>query len=72
MADQERSYLLELWDKGVCPNCAKKIPEGKRVGSGKKSDGGFCSLGCYAEYQEAELIERHAERITLAQRHSNS
>jgi len=72
MAESEQSYLLELWDKNICPNCCKKIPEGKRVGSGKKSDGGFCSLGCYVEYHEAELIERHVERMSLTQRHSNS
>jgi hypothetical protein len=72
MVEPKRDYLLELWDESVCPNCGKKIPEGTRVGSGRKSDGGFCSLGCYAEYHEAELIKRHAERITLAQRHSNS
>jgi hypothetical protein len=41
MAEPERNYLLELWDNNVCPNCGKKIPAGKRVGSGKKSDGGF-------------------------------
>jgi hypothetical protein len=72
MAGQERSYLLELWDKGVCPNCAKKIPDGNRVGSGKKSDGGFCSLDCYGEYYKAELTDRHKKAIAAAEKHRNS
>ena len=72
MADQERSYLLELWDKGVCPNCGTKIPEGKRVGSGKKSDGGFCSLDCYGEYYKTELTDRHKKAIAAAEKYRNS
>jgi len=72
MAESERSYPLELWGKGVCPNCGKKIPAGKRVGSDKKSDGGFCSLDCYGEYYKAELAERHKKAIAAAERHRNS
>ncbi len=72
MAESERSYLLELWDQNICPNCCKKIPEGKRVGSGKKSDGGFCSLDCYGEYYKAELTERHKKARAAAERHRNS
>jgi hypothetical protein len=72
MADQERSYLLELWDKGVCPNCGKKIPECKRVGSGKKSDDGFCSLDCLAEYRSADFTAKHNKAMALGQRHRNS
>jgi hypothetical protein len=72
MAESEQSYLLELWDNGSCPNCGKKIHEGKRVGSGKKSDGGFCSLDCYGEYYKAELTERHKKAIAAAERHRNS
>ena len=49
----------------------KKIPEGKRVGSGKKSEGGFCSLDCYGDYK-AELTERHNKAIAAAERHRNS
>jgi hypothetical protein len=55
MAESEQSYLLELWSKNVCPNCGKKIPEGTRVGSGKKSEGGFCTLDCYGEYLQGRL-----------------
>jgi len=72
MAESERSYLLELWDKSVCPNCGKKIAAGKRVGSGRKSDGGFCSLDCYGEYYKAELTERHKKAKAAAERHRNS
>lgn len=50
----------------------KRVPEGKRVGSGKKSEGGFCSLDCYGEYYKAELTERHNKAIAAAERHRNS
>lgn len=58
MLKSERDYLLELWDKNICPNCGKNIPEGTRVGAGNKAKGGFCSLGCFARYYEQELKER--------------
>jgi len=62
MFENMEQYLLDLWGKNVCPNCGKDIPEGHRVGSGRKSDGGFCSLDCYARFYEAELTER-ARRV---------
>lgn len=58
MARSEREYLLELWFKNICPYCGKEIPEGTRVGSGRKSGGGFCSLGHYTAYHELELADR--------------
>ena len=66
MATSEEAYLLELWDQNICPNCGKTIPQGTRVGSGRKSEGGFCSLECYASFYQLELAERArrvAERI---------
>lgn len=36
----ETRLLLELWDKNICPFCGKSIPEGRRVGSGRKREGG--------------------------------
>lgn len=72
MARSERDYLLELWDKNICPNCGNQIPEHSRVGSGKKAEGGFCSLECYAKYYEVELIERGKRVAALAARHRDS
>lgn len=72
MARSEEEYLLELWDKKVCPNCGKSIPEGKRVGSGKKSEGGFCSLDCFGQYYRRELVERAKKVAALAERHRKS
>jgi hypothetical protein len=72
MAESEQNYLLELWDRNICPNCGKNILAGKRVGSGKKSDGGFCSLSCYGEYYRTEMIERAQKVAALAQRHRQS
>jgi len=58
MAKSEREYLLELWSKNICPYCGKQIPEGARVGSGRKSDGGFCCLDHYTAYHQLELMDR--------------
>lgn len=62
MARSEKAHLLELWDRGICPFCAKPIPPNTRVGSGRKSEGGFCSLKCFARYYEMELRQR-AKRL---------
>ncbi len=72
MANSERDYLLELWDKNICPNCGKIIPERTRVGGGKKSEGGFCSLDCYAQYWKLELVERAKKVAALVERHRSS
>jgi hypothetical protein len=72
MAKSEREYLLDLWDRNICPNCGKDIAEGTRVGSGKKSEGGFCSLDSYAAYYKTDLIQRAKKIAELAARHQNS
>lgn len=72
MASAEEDYLLELWDKRICPFCGKTIPEGKAVGSGTVAKGRFCSLGCYADYYKAEIVERAKKIQALAERHRDS
>ena len=72
VAEGESEVLLELWDKNICPFCGKLIPEGERVGSGRRREGGFCSLACYSEYHKVELIERAKRVVALAARHRNS
>lgn len=72
MATSEEEYLLRLWSLGICPNCGKGIPEGTRVGSGKKSEGGFCSLDCYATFYRTELAERAQKLAALVARHHDS
>lgn len=67
----ETSYLLELWDKNICPSCGQLIPEGKRIGSGKKDEGGFCSMDCLVQFQGATLIERAKKVAELAAKHRN-
>ena len=57
-----QASLLELWEQNICPNCGKTIPQGTRVGSGRKSEGGFCSLDCYTSFYQLQLTER-AQRI---------
>jgi len=68
----EEEYLLELWNKNICPNCGKSTPELGRVGSGRKADGGVCSLECYGEYHKATLVGKHKKRLALVARHQNS
>jgi hypothetical protein len=63
MGISEEAYLLQLWDQNICPNCGKPIPEGTRVGSGRKSEGGFCSLDCYTSFYQLELAAR-ARRLS--------
>jgi hypothetical protein len=65
MSSSEEVYLLELWDKNICPNCGRHIPAGRRVGSGQKNKGGFCSLDGYASFYQYELAEK-ARRISEA------
>jgi hypothetical protein len=68
----ESRYLLELWSLNSCPFCGKSIPDGTRVGSGRKSEGGFCSLDCYAKYYALEIVER-AQRVSeFAKQHGHS
>lgn len=58
MPSAETRRLLRLWDAGICPNCGKRFSPARRVGSGRKADGGFCSLDCYAVFYRLELEER--------------
>ena len=50
MAESIEASLLELLDRNICPNCGKTIPQGTRVGSGRKREGGFCSLDYYTSF----------------------
>ena len=62
MAVTETGYLLQCWEAKICPFCGKLFPAQQRVGSGKREDGGFCGLSCFAEYYKLSLQARH-ERI---------
>ena len=58
MANSEAAHLQTLWDLNICPYCQAEIPEGRRVGSGRKSQGGFCSLDCFARYNVLDFMEK--------------
>ena len=58
LSESVQASLFELWDQNICLNCGKTIPRGTRVGSGRKSEGGFCSLDCYTIFYQLELAER--------------
>ena len=72
MPQSDEEYLLMLWDKGICPNCGGTVREGARFGSGRKSDGGFCSLDCYGEYHKTAIVERHKKLLATVYKHRNS
>ena len=63
LSESIQASLLELWDQNICPNCGKTLLQGTRVGSGRKSEGGFCSLDCYTSFYQLQLTER-AQRLT--------
>jgi hypothetical protein len=44
-----RDQIARAGELGVCPNCDKPLGE-DRVGSGRLSDGVFCSLDCIAMF----------------------
>lgn len=68
----EEHHLLDLWRRNICPYCGSNIPEGTRVGSGRRSEGGFCSLSCYANYYALEIRERARRVLDVAKKHTNS
>jgi hypothetical protein len=72
MDKSEEEYLLELWERNVCPNCGASIAKGTRVGSGQKAKGGFCSLDCYARFYEVEIIQRTHRLAELSRRNQDS
>lgn len=64
MNQKERAARIRRsWEEGLCPQCSAAIPGGKGVGTGKRSDGTFCSLDCIARFHGPMFIERHIERI---------
>lgn len=63
---EHSQYLLLLWMAGTCPCCGVSIPEGTRIGTGHKTDGGFCSMDCYLAYYSLEATERTQRARRLA------
>ena len=58
MAITEAAYLKTMWDRNECPNCHRVFPVAERVGTGRKAEGGYCSLDCYARYNALEFAEK--------------
>ena len=54
------------------PNCGRSIPEGKRVGSGRRRDGGFFSLDCYAAYRAGDIVRRAQKTAAMVEKISKS
>jgi len=49
--------------KSECPVCGKHIEAGEGVGSGAKDEGIFCSVPCYAKFNEPTLRLRLSEKL---------
>lgn len=60
MATSEQTYLAECRTDNMCPYCHKTFPPEERIGSGRKSEGGFCSLDCYTKYHATDILERQS------------
>lgn len=66
---EQDDHLRELSERNVCPNCGNAIPAGSRQVYGR---GVFCGMDCVAQYNAAELIERHRRIQAAVERHRNS
>ena len=60
MAENEEEYLRQCLERNICPVCQQSIT--KKFGSGQFTEGVFCSLNCYAEWNKALLIRRHQDK----------
>jgi hypothetical protein len=58
LATPLEKYLADCWQRLVCPNCQKQLDPKNRVGNGRKRDGGFCSLDCFAVFYERDISAR--------------
>ncbi|MDP1680219.1 MAG: hypothetical protein Q8L39_00395 [Burkholderiales bacterium] len=61
MAENEEDYLRQCLEQNICPVCQQPIT--KKFGSGEFKIGVFCSLDCFAKWNEAALIRRHQDRV---------
>jgi hypothetical protein len=57
-AEAKRQRIAEANAMGRCPNCGQPLDTGKPVGSGRRSEGIFCSLDCLATFHEDYFRER--------------
>ena len=44
-----------------CAQCGREIEAGSGVGTGVRSEGVFCDLGCFSQRYGAQIRARHAE-----------
>jgi len=69
MATTEVAYLLDLWNRRICPYCGTHVREGTRVVSGNAREGGFCSIRCHGAYYTFELAARADWGVKEAPQH---
>ena len=64
MAENEDLYLRQCLEQNICPVCQQPIAQ--KMGTGQLKEGVFCSLDCYAKWNETSLIRRHQDRVKKA------
>ena len=45
-----KRHVAECYETNTCPECSNSFEQG--LGSGKITDGLFCSLSCFAEFRQ--------------------
>lgn len=55
----DKKDLIQLWALNICPQCGEQIKPLQRIGTGRRGDGGFCSLACFVEYHGKATAERN-------------
>jgi hypothetical protein len=73
MNDKLQVDIIEFWKERLCPWCEAHVPNGSGVGTGRISDGIFCSLDHYANFyfgvpkqwgQEGELDQNSTALVS--------
>jgi hypothetical protein len=62
--EARRARIRAAEAKSECPVCGKHIGDGEGFGSGAKDEGLFCSVPCYAKFNEPTLRLRLSEMQT--------
>jgi hypothetical protein len=61
MTEHEENYLAICLQKTICPVCGNVLKS--RVGSGSAKKGVFCSLDCYARWNEGVMQKKLQDRL---------
>ena len=57
LAEDDQRHAQQTLDRMFCAECHAPIVAGDGVGSGKITDGLFCTLTCFGKYHRARLAK---------------